>query len=97
MSEKRSIEDILSLVEQNFEFLHVGKFLSYCIKQHDLSLEAKDLDLQLGGVDIPFVAILQEKSCAMPLQTRRNKPSLCWAISLNGMRSEALPWQWLRE
>ena len=48
MNEKRSIEDILTLVEQNFEFLHIGKFLSYYIKEHNLSTEAKNLLLNLG-------------------------------------------------
>ncbi|MBI5138801.1 MAG: hypothetical protein HZA95_03305 [Candidatus Vogelbacteria bacterium] len=51
MVEKRSIEDIISLVEQNFMFLHAGKFLSYHIKQRNLSLEAKNLLLVLKNND----------------------------------------------
>jgi len=48
MKEKRSIEDILTLVEQNFEFLHIGMFLShYYIKEHNLAVEAKNIDLNL--------------------------------------------------
>ena len=48
MNDKRLIEDILTLVEQNFEFLHIGKFLSHYIKKHNLTTEAKNLLLNLG-------------------------------------------------
>ncbi len=45
---KYSIEDILSLVEQNFFFLHMGKFLANYIKKHNLSSEAQNLNIVLG-------------------------------------------------
>ena len=48
MDEKRSIEDIITLVEQNFKFLHIGKFLSHYIKEHNLASKAKNLLLNLG-------------------------------------------------
>ncbi len=38
------IEDILSLVEQNFEFLHVGAFLNYHATKENLS--SKTIDIQ---------------------------------------------------
>lgn len=42
------VEDILTGVEDNFRFLHVGKFLDEYIKRNDLSLEAKNIQLELG-------------------------------------------------
>lgn len=45
---KYSTENIVSLVEQNFFFLHIGKFLSHYIKKHDLSSESKNLNIVLG-------------------------------------------------
>ncbi len=45
---KNSTEDILSLVEQNFSFLHIGKFLAHYIKKHNLSSEAQNLNIVLG-------------------------------------------------
>jgi len=47
MNEKCSIEDILTLVEQNFDFLHIGMFLSLYIQEHNLATEAKNLSLNL--------------------------------------------------
>ena len=43
------IEDILTGVEDNFRFLHVGMFLAEYIKRNDLSSEAKYLQLKLGN------------------------------------------------
>lgn len=48
MKEKRSIEDILTLVEQNFEFLYIGMFLSHYIKKNNLTVEAKNIVLNVG-------------------------------------------------
>lgn len=44
MTDKK-IDDILSLVQQNFYFLHVGKFLDEYIKRHDMSKEARDINI----------------------------------------------------
>lgn len=38
------IEDILSLVEQNLEFLHVGMFLNYYVKKNNLSSEVEPIE-----------------------------------------------------
>lgn len=40
-------EDVLSLIEQNFEFLHVGKFLDEFTKRNDLSKDARTIDVRL--------------------------------------------------
>lgn len=39
------VDDTLSLIEQNFEFLHAGKFLSHYIKQNNLSTKAQNLTI----------------------------------------------------
>ncbi len=39
------IEDILSLVEHNFQFLHVGKFFDEYAKRNDIASEAKSLQV----------------------------------------------------
>jgi len=49
MNGKYSIEDIFTLVEQNFDFLHVGLFLSRYIKEKNLSSEAKNVQLEFMG------------------------------------------------
>ena len=48
MNEKRSIDDNITLVEQNYSFLHIGNFLSQYIKNHNLSTEAKNILFDFG-------------------------------------------------
>ncbi len=43
MNNKYVKEDIFSLVEQNYYFLHIGKFLATYITKHNISLEAKKI------------------------------------------------------
>lgn len=43
------IEDVLSLVEQNFDFLHVGKFLEEYIRKNDLRSEARTFRLEFSN------------------------------------------------
>lgn len=45
---KYSTEDILSLVEQNFYFLHIGQFLAHYISKNNLSSEAQNLNIVLA-------------------------------------------------
>lgn len=49
---KNKIEDILSLVEQNFEFLHVGLFLNdYVVNKENLASKADNLTLSFPSGD----------------------------------------------
>lgn len=43
------IEDTLSLVEQNLEFLHVGMFLNYYIKNNNLSSEVEPIEYKFDS------------------------------------------------
>lgn len=81
------IEDALSLIEQNFEFLHVGKFLDEFIKRNDLSNEVKRIDIRLEDGS---TYMLNGKRTAVALHhysANQEKPTVFgYLIELNAIR-----------
>ncbi|HOJ16298.1 MAG TPA: hypothetical protein PLC43_03920 [Caldisericia bacterium] len=90
MNKKYSIYDILSLIEQNFSFLHLGNFLSIYIKNKNLSNAAKNIEIKLDNNKFTLKGE-KIKSCLEDSYINRNKPNILeYFVTWNAFRGIAM-------
>lgn len=69
------VEDALSLVEQNFEFLHVGMFLNWYVKNNDLSSKVVPIEFEcVGGKSYTLTGKLAKE--ALLVYSNKKKPTV---------------------
>jgi hypothetical protein len=84
------IEDALSLVEQNLEFLHVGMFLNYYAKNNDLSSKVVPIKFECIG-DSPYTLTGELAKDALHIYFNQQKPTVFgYLVMWNSCRGIAM-------
>jgi hypothetical protein len=84
------IEDALSLVEQNLEFLHVGLFLNWYAKNNDLTSKVVPIEFECGG-DKPYTLTGEIAKEALRVYFKQKKPTvLSYFVMWNSCRGIAM-------